>query len=197
MVIEFRRMNFQQDTTYKVVTIGAESVGKTSMTTRFIYNIFNQHQPSTVGANYQVFTRDIDGERVNIQIWDTAGQEKFKSLSPIYFRNSSAAIVVFSLTSRSSFRDLEEWIAFFLQHAGAHAKVFVAGNKSDLMEEYEVVPDEARAWAEANGYAFFLTSAKTGDGVEELFSHVAVDLAKTKAKTTVKMKPSEEKDRCC
>ena len=73
MVIEFRRMNFQQDTTYKVVTIGAESVGKTSMTTRFIYNIFNQHQPSTVGANYQVFTRDIDGERVSFRIYIRQG----------------------------------------------------------------------------------------------------------------------------
>ena len=190
-------MNFQQDTTYKVVTIGAESVGKTSITTRFISNTFNQHEPSTVGANYQVFTRDVDGQRVNVQIWDTAGQEKFRSLSPIYFRNSSAAIVVFSLTNRSSFRDLDEWILFFLQHAGNQARVFIVANKSDLIEEFEVSTDEARAWAETNGYPFYLTSAKTAAGVDDLFTSVAVELARTKPKTTVKLKPGEETDRCC
>ena len=186
---------------YRVVTIGDESVGKTSLTSRLVDKTFNQYEPSTVGANYQTHTVSANGEFIVLQIWDTAGQEKFKSLSPIYFRNALAAVVVFSLVNRTSFEKLTDWIKSFKEVAGEQSIVYIAANKTDLVDQYQVQIEEAKEWAENHNYKFFATSAKTGENVNEMFTALAIDLQKSQTVLQVQVKPQiKEKTKsggCC
>lgn len=172
-----------QDTAapFRVVTIGEESVGKTSITQCLISKKFNPYEPGTIGANYQQYTETVDDKPVEIQIWDTAGQEKFRSLAPIYFRNASAAVCVFSLTSESSFTDMQLWINSFTEIADSSALIYIAANKCDLTDEFQVTFEDAREWAQKEGRKIFKTSAKTGAGVSELFKELAAELCKVKA----------------
>lgn len=159
-----------------VVTIGEESVGKTSITSRLIDDEFDPYEQGTVGANYQQYSEIVDGQKIVIQIWDTAGQEKFKSLGPIYFRNAAAAVCVFSLTSKSSFDNMRSWIDQFQEVAGNSAIIYIAANKTDLKDDFEVTMEEAEEWANSQGMRIFATSAKTGDGVKEMFKELAHEL---------------------
>ena len=164
----------------RVVTIGEEAVGKTSITSRLIDDKFNPYEPGTIGATYQQFSETINNERLEIQIWDTAGQEKFKSLSPIYFRNAAAAICVFSLTSRASFANIKSWIDSFHDVAGSRAIVYIAANKCDLEHEFEVTVEEAKEWAAEQNLKLFTTSAKTGEGIVAMFRELAEELYRVK-----------------
>lgn len=189
------------DAPFRVVTIGDESVGKTSITNRIIDNTFNPHEPGTVGANYQQIEKTIDGEKITIQIWDTAGQEKFQSLSPIYFRNASAAIIVFSLVNKVTFEKLDSWISCFTEIAGINSKIFIVANKSDLVDEYEISIDEAKDWAQSRNYPLYVTSAYKGDGILQMFDDLANELFKNKDSFTHhnnnKIIDNENKGGCC
>ena len=168
---------------FRIVTIGDESVGKTSIVIRLIENRFNPHEAGTIGANYQVYSQLINGSRIELQIWDTAGQEKFRALAPIYYRSTAAAVVVFSLSNRQSFLDLNPQIETFFNVAGQQSIVYVAANKSDLYDEYQVTFDECEQWAKERGFHIYLTSAKTGEGIPQMFSDLANDLFKLHQKT--------------
>jgi small GTP-binding protein len=159
-----------------VVTIGEESVGKTSITTRLVSDSFNPYEPGTIGANFHQYTDVICGKPVEIQIWDTAGQEKFKSICPLYFRNAVAAVCVFSLNNKPSFLQLKQWIEDFLEITGGKPLIYIAANKCDMETEYQLDLSEARDWAEAQRYPLYVTSAKTGDGIRDLFHDLAQSL---------------------
>ena len=169
----------------RVVVIGEASVGKTSILNQLIDHCFYEHEQSTVGANYQLFVQEVDGVKIEIQIWDTAGQEKFRSLGPIYFRNSLGAVVVYDVTNRHSFDNLETWITSFQDVAGTNTVVTVVGNKCDMPEsEIQIPESEAQKWAETKGYESFRTSAKTGVGVKETFYSLARQLLKNRMSRT-------------
>lgn len=169
----------------RVVVIGEASVGKTSILNQLIDHSFYEHEQSTVGANYQLFVQEVDGVKIEIQIWDTAGQEKFRSLGPIYFRNSLGAVVVYDVTNRHSFENLETWITSFQEVAGTNTVVTVVGNKCDMPESEVQIPEsEAAKWAEMKGYECFRTSAKTGDGVRETFYSLSRQLLKNRMSKT-------------
>lgn len=188
------------DSPLRIVTIGEESVGKTSITNRLVEGTFNPYEPGTIGANYQQYSRVINNEKLDIQIWDTAGQEKFKSLSPIYFRNAAAAVVVFALTSKTSFQNLNTWIGSFTDAAGNDALIYIAANKSDLVDDFEVTYEEAQEWADAHKYKIFYTSAKNGEGIEPLFDELTlqlyeIKLSKAHVNSTTKIR--EGGNKCC
>jgi small GTP-binding protein len=190
----------QATSVHRVVTVGEESVGKTSITSRLIDDTFNQYEPGTVGANYQQYSEEIEGTKMDVQIWDTAGQEKFKSLSPLYFRNAAAAVCVFSLTSKASFVNLKGCIDDFVKVAGTSASVFIAANKCDLVDEFEVAMDEAVEWAQANRYPIFKTSAKTGEGIKEMFKELLAELYRTRVKGRMNLSlkgNKNQKSGCC
>ena len=172
----------QSEQPLRVVTIGDASVGKTSITNRLIDSPFNEHESSTIGANYLPYTAIINDEAMEIQIWDTAGQEKFKSLTPIYFRSAIAAIAIFSLTDSETFRNIENWISIFKEIAGAEAIVYVCANKCDCINEFRVSVDEVKEWANKKDYKVFITSAKTDEGIQEMFDSLCDDLYEWKSK---------------
>ncbi|OHT03122.1 small GTP-binding protein [Tritrichomonas foetus] len=182
----------------RVVVIGDSSVGKTSILNQLVEHTFNPFEPSTVGSNYQLYVEEIQGTKVEIQIWDTAGQEKFRSLGPIYFRNAVAAIAVYDQTNRLTFEHLDKWIHDFTEVAGATTTIAIAGNKSDLQSE-EVPFVEAEKWANDRKYLIAQTSALTGAGVKELFKKLAVSILQNQSanqKTLRPPRPVQEKKKC-
>jgi small GTP-binding protein len=156
----------------RVVVIGDSTVGKTSLLNSIISRHFNQYECPTVVSNFHIYTGDVKGTNVELQIWDTAGQEKFRSLGPIYYRNSIAAIVVYDCTARPTFEHLSRWIEEFMETAGSQTAIAIAGNKIDLVDKIEVTWPEAQDWARTQGYIVGQTSAQTGQGVDVLFNEL-------------------------
>lgn len=172
---------------FRVVMVGDTSVGKTSIITRLVHNMYNPDEASTVGAMFVSHMEVVNNEKVEMQVWDTAGQEKFRSLGPIYYRNAAAAVVVFDLTNQSSFDRIDNWIASFTGVAGENAFVYIVGNKADQEESIVVPLEQANEFAKEHHCHFTATSAKTGFGIKELFQFIARDLVQR----DVKKKPSD------
>jgi small GTP-binding protein len=168
--------------TFRTVTIGDSSVGKTSIVNRFIRDRFDASEKNTIGALYDSYTDRADGQEVEVQIWDTAGQEQYRSLAPVYFRSAAAALLVFDLTNRDTFTSLDNWLASFRVAIAHRAVLFLVGNKLDLVSDRQITIDEARNWARANECSYYETSAKNGQGVHELFRALAATLASSGAR---------------
>jgi small GTP-binding protein len=162
--------------TFRVVAIGDSSVGKTSIINRFLRDTFEPEEPETIGVLYDSFVQEVNGTSVEIQLWDTAGQEQYRSLGPIYFRSAAAAIVVFDLTNDESFRSIGGWVNSFRNACSDTSIVIVVGNKSDRIERI-VQAEEAKAWAKEHDASYVETSAKTGQGVKVLFDELVALLA--------------------
>jgi small GTP-binding protein len=188
---------------FRAVTMGDSSVGKTSIVNRFIRDRFNPVESNTVGAIYDSYTQVHNGRTVEVQIWDTAGQEQYRALSPVYFRSASAGILVFDLSNRRSFENLNEWITLFQRSSAEDALVFVVGNKVDLVETRQVPIDDARDWAREQNCSYFETSAQTGQGIAPLFNSISATLGskgRTEALHTTKverMVGEDVEDGCC
>ena len=128
---------------------------------------------TTIGVDFKNKVIDIEGNKVKLQIWDTAGQEKFRALGPIYYRNANVGIIVIDITSIRSFEHVEEWIINFRRIAGNDALLIVAANKADMASERQVSDDMLNQWSEKTGMKWFLTSALDGTGIHEMFNYIA------------------------
>jgi small GTP-binding protein len=167
-------MNFSDNTQlFRVVTLGESSVGKSSLINRLVNKEFNPGEQATIGATFLLHSEEVENSRIEMQIWDTAGQEKYKSLSPIYCRGAAAAVVTFDVTNHDSFEKLEQWTNLVTEVSGTDTAVFIAANKCDLASRIEVSDEQMNRWAAARNFRLVKTSAKTGDGVAELFQQVA------------------------
>ena len=159
----------------KLVFIGDPGVGKTCIISRFLKGTFDADQITTVGASYASKTIKISetNESLTLDIWDTAGQEKYRSLTRIFFQGAKLAILVYDITRKDSFENLKNvWLKELKDHADKNVVLGVAGNKSDLYEKEEVPEQEAREFAKSIGAIFCLTSAQNNSGIEELFEEM-------------------------
>jgi small GTP-binding protein len=140
----------------------------------------------------------IGPEMITLQVWDTAGQERFRALSPIYYRGAHAAVAVFAVTDRDSLESLPEQISLFSEVA-KDALVFVAGNKMDCQDKQVISKSDAEEFARERGWQLFFTSAKTGDGLGELFTEVCTQLSKVKLDLKATSRPvrRESDESCC
>lgn len=184
----------------RVVLIGDANVGKTSLLGQLMDHRFSEDEPSTVGANYQIYVDEIDRVRYEIQIWDTAGQEKFQSLGPIYFRNALGAVAVYDITDLRSFERLDSSIQSFKNVAAKNPVVFIVGNKVDAEADRRVSQEQGKEFADCHQYEWRETSAKTGQGVEDLFHDLARALYKqgvVPEKPAVEMSLKKADDKCC
>ena len=164
-------------TKYKVVLLGASSVGKTSLVTRFSKGTFSEPE-STIGAAF--LSRDVqtgDGP-VSLHVWDTAGQERYRALIPRYSQRAAAVLLVYDVSDPQSFEAVKELLVETREVNGPNVVWFLVGNKSDL--EQVVSEEDAREFAEQERMNFILTSAKTGESVQELFVKVAELVPKIK-----------------
>ena len=159
----------------KLVFIGDPGVGKTCIISRFLKGTFDAEQITTVGASYASKTIKISetNESLTLDVWDTAGQEKYRSLTRIFFQGAKLAILVYDITRKDSFENLKNvWLKELKDHADKNVVLGVAGNKSDLYEKEEVPEQEAREFAKSIGAIFCLTSAQSNSGIEELFEEM-------------------------
>ncbi|XP_033223152.1 ras-related protein Rab-21 [Belonocnema kinseyi] len=157
---------------FKVVLLGEGCVGKTSVALRYVEDKFNDKHISTVPtiqASYLKKKLNISGKRVNLAIWDTAGQEKFHSLGPIYYRMSNGAILVYDITDKASFQKVKNWVKELKKMLGSDICLAIAGNKVDLEKERNVSIEEAEEYANQVGASHFSTSAKLNQNIEEMF----------------------------
>ncbi|KAI8386835.1 ras family-domain-containing protein [Blakeslea trispora] len=158
---------------YKLVFLGEQSVGKTSLITRFMYDTFDSTYQATIGIDFLSKTMYLEDKTVRLQLWDTAGQERFRSLIPSYIRDSSVAVIVYDISSRDSFLNTTKWIDDVRAERGNEAIVVLVGNKTDLNEKREVTTEEGEKKAKELNVMFIETSAKAGHNVKTLFRRIA------------------------
>ena len=159
---------------FKIILTGNSGSGKTSIIRRFIDRTFDDNYTCTIGVDFFMKTLNLQNKIVKLQVWDTAGMEKYRSISASYYRGSHAAFIVFDLTSRASFDAVPKWIeAYYRTNNENEKNVVLIGNKSDLEELREVSTEEAQSYAEINNMAYFETSAKLSVNVEEVFHFIA------------------------
>ncbi|KAG8346745.1 ADP ribosylation factor family Ras of Complex Roc domain [Trypanosoma vivax] len=161
---------------YKVVLLGDQSVGKTSIITRFINGTFEESYHATIGIDFFSKTLLLDGVTVRLHVWDTAGQERFRALIPGYIRDSAATLVVYDVASRLSFLNTFKWVDDVRALRGNETIIVLVGNKSDEHERREVTAEEAQEKADEYGIMFTEVSAMLGTGVGALFKKVAETL---------------------
>lgn len=169
--------------TFKLVILGHYSVGKSSIVLNFIKNEFNPNEESTIGAAFLTKTVFIDGTAVKFEIWDTAGQERYYSLIPMYYRGANAALVVYDITSVESFERAKRWIEDLKTEKPDNFMKVLIGNKVDLSEAAVITEEMGKQYAEQEGLLFYQTSAKTGEGIKDLFLELATILPKDQAKS--------------
>lgn len=153
----------------KICLLGEANVGKTSLLYRYIENKFRDNYKATLGVNLLKKDLEIEGYGyTTVQIWDLGGQESFKSLRQLYLEGANGALVIFDMTQRKSYEKLEEWVSSFSEARGDQ-KLLLVGNKMDLSGNIKVKENEVVDFAKKNNMKFILTSAKTGENVENAF----------------------------
>ncbi|KAG2637096.1 hypothetical protein PVAP13_2NG499700 [Panicum virgatum] len=151
---------------YKLVFLGDQSVGKTSIITRFMYDKFDNTYQATIGIDFLSKTMYLEDRTVRLQLWDTAGQERFRSLIPSYIRDSSVAVIVFDVASRQSFLNTSKWIEEVRTERGSDVIIVLVGNKTDLVDKRQVSIEEGEGKANDLGVMFIETSAKAGFNIK-------------------------------
>ena len=160
----------------KIVLLGDVSVGKTSIASRYCKNSFNDHHINTIGGAYQQQKVVLgNGSMVKLHIWDTSGQERFRAMTNLYYRDAQVAILTYDITNESSFSSIEFWIQELKYKVENENMILcLVGNKCDVnSNERKITTQKGKNFAQDNNMIFFETSAKTGEGVKDLFVTIA------------------------
>lgn len=167
---------------FKIVLLGSEHVGKTSLVLRFVNCTFNSETPyqNTIGAAFCAKQMHSDGKDFNVGIWDTAGSERYEAMTKMYYRGAHAAIICYEPSSQTSWIRLRHWLQE-LRTVEEDCKVYLCGTKKDLLDSELVqreVPEDLVATYSQGLHGHFLTSSKSGENVDELFQKVVDDCVK-------------------
>ena len=166
------------DESLKVVLVGESGVGKTSIINQFAKGVFNQDLMSTNGAMFTTIKKEFKDSNgrsklISFEIWDTAGQEKYRSLAKMFFKEASVGLIIYDITSLKSFEEIKNyWMALVRENAPKNLIMYIVGNKSDLIGKEAVKEETAREYAKSENVNFYLTSAKDRIGIDELFNEI-------------------------
>ncbi|KAG0071942.1 Ras- protein Rab-2-B [Linnemannia elongata] len=149
---------------------------KSCLLLQFTDKRFQPAHDLTIGVEFGARFVSVAGKQIKLQIWDTAGQESFRSITRSYYRGAAGALLVYDITRRDTFKHLTTWLEDARQHANANTTIMLIGNKSDLESKRAVSYEEGEAFAKANGLFFMETSAKTSANVEEAFVETATNI---------------------
>lgn len=158
---------------FKYIIIGDTGVGKSCMLLQFTDKRFQPVHDLTIGVEFGARLINIDGQQIKLQIWDTAGQESFRSITRSYYRDAAGALLVYDITRRESFNHLSRWLEEARQNGNPSMTVMLIGNKTDLEHRRAVSTKEGEVFAAENGLVFMETSAKTAANVENAFIKTA------------------------
>ena len=202
---------------FKLILIGNSGVGKSSILQRYMNKTFEESYKCTIGVDFLMKSIEVKGKTVKLQLWDTAGQEKYKSMVASYYRGANVALVVFDITSHSSFESLPLWIENYYKNGPEQKNIILIGNKKDMADQRQVTQEEAEEFSETNNMIYFETSAKEGDNIDYVFNFAAekllefygsqneeLNLKRQMNKTTelqrdnfTEIRIEEHKKRCC
>lgn len=159
---------------FKYIIIGNPSVGKSCILNQFLNNAFSEEYEITVGVEFGAKTIEVEGgDKVKLQIWDTAGQESFKSITRAYYRAAAVALIVYDITSRDSFEAITSWLEECRVNGNPEMTLVLVGNKTDLAAQRQVSFSEGEAFAGRSNMLFFEVSAKMDAKIGELFTRSA------------------------
>ncbi|RNA24431.1 ras-related Rab-11A [Brachionus plicatilis] len=182
------------DLLFKIVLIGDSGVGKSNLLTRFTKNEFNFKSTSTIGVEFSTRTVQIQNKKIKAQVWDTAGQERFRSITSAFYRGAVAALLVYDITKRESFENVDKWYKELRQNGEKDMVVILVGNKCDLKHLRAVSQEEATSFAESKKISFIEASALEAVNVDTAFQNVLTDvnILKNNAENDDKGKPSND-----
>lgn len=168
---------------YKLIFLGDATVGKSCIIARFLNDTFTEEYQATIGLDCPSKNVQIDNQDIHLLLYDTAGHEKYRSLFPMYIRDSDIIFLVYDVTSKDSFLHLSDWLKIFTdKEIDIKDKIFaVVGNKTDLIHKRKVSAEEGKKFADEHNFIFAEVSAKTGDGIEKLFDVILKEMLKKKS----------------
>ena len=162
------------DLSFKIILVGDSGVGKSCLSIKASRNYFEDFYSPTVGFEFLTFNVKIEDQNIKLQIWDTCGQEVYRSLITSFYRSSSLAIIVYSIDNEDSFMNIEKWLNDIKTQSNPDVKIFLVGNKADLQEKRKITRAAGEKFSTEHKLSFFTeTSAKTGLNVQNVFIEVA------------------------
>ncbi|CAM8886884.1 hypothetical protein QQ045_024852 [Rhodiola kirilowii] len=170
------RVDQEYDYLFKIVLIGDSGVGKSNILSRFTGNEFCLDSKSTIGVEFATRTLQVEGKTVKAQIWDTAGQERYRAITSAYYRGAVGAVLVYDITKRQTFDNIQRWLRELRGHADANLVIMLAGNKSDLSHLRAVNSEDAQQMGERENLSFIETSALEATNVENAFQTLLLDI---------------------
>ena len=166
---ENEKVNTSNAIPCKLILVGESGVGKTSIISRYL-NKYEEKIEPTLGAYFSNKTIICDGYQINFEIWDTAGQEQYRSINALFYKDASICLMVYDITNRSSFDSIKDYWYESVKESGNEGIIFgVAGNKNDLFEDEEVNESEAREYSDSINACFKLTSAQLNTSIDDIF----------------------------
>lgn len=183
-------MNPDYDYLFKILLIGNSGVGKSSLLLRFADDTFTDNFMPTIGVDFKIRTLEVDGKTIKLQIWDTAGQERFKTITSSYYKGAHGIIVVYDVTDKESFKNIDTWMNEVEKHASDNVSRILVGNKNDLKDAKQVTTDEGKELADTYNIRFMETSAKESANVEEAFTLMTKEI-KSRVVHTEARKPTQ------
>jgi Ras-related protein Rab-11A len=165
------------DKIFKIVIIGDSGVGKTNLITRYLKNDFKPETKATIGVEFNDKKYEYKNKKIKIQIWDTAGQERYRSLTSMYYKGAKGAILVYDITSKNSFENIDKWLIEMKKTADENIKIILIGNKCDLIDKREVKEDDGKIKAKDLNAPFMETSALNCINVEKAFNFLIEEIA--------------------
>ena len=165
------------DLSFKIIIVGDQGVGKSCLAIKASRNYFEDFYSPTVGFEFVSFNVKVQEKIIKLQIWDTCGQEVYRSLISSFFRSASLAIIVYSIDTEDSFNNIEKWLNDIKTQSNPDIKIFLIGNKADLEDKRRLTKEQGEQLCNEHKLAFFMeTSAKTGFNVQNVFIQVAKEL---------------------
>ena len=165
------------DLSFKIIIVGDSGVGKSCLSIKATRNYFEDFYSPTVGFEFLTFNVKVEEKIVKLQIWDTCGQEVYRSLISSFYRSASLAIIVYSIENADSFNNIEKWLNDIKTQSNPDVKIFLIGNKADLEDKRKITKATGEKFCQDHQISFFAeTSAKTGFNVENVFVEVAKEL---------------------
>ena len=181
----------QYDLSFKLIFIGDSGVGKSCLTTKAVKNNFEEYYQATVGFEFLTFNMKVNDKVIKLQIWDTCGQEIYKSLISNFYRNSSLAVLIYAIDNKESFNHAENWLNDLKSQANPDVRIFLVGNKADLEDDRKVPKEDGEKYKEEQHFDLFMeTSAKTGHNAR----NVLVEAAKILYKDYLKFDENNKND---
>ena len=179
---------------YKLIFLGDQGVGKSCILNRFLNDSFMEEYQNTIGLDFHSKTVQIENQDIHLLLYDTAGQEKFRSLIPMYTRDANIILLVYDITSQNSFSHLSDWLKDLTNINLNEVIIAIVANKNDLNAKREVTLEEGKKYANENNFIFQEVSAKTGFGFSELFYKNIFEKIRTKFRPNGQQPALEIKD---